>query len=92
MDHPLLVLAAITGLGLAYVLFPVMMQVFMRYRRAQHVTCPEEGKAAAVNIDVRKAALAAAIDKTNLSLRNCSLWPMKRGCGQGCLAHLISLK
>lgn len=92
MNHPVLVLAAITGLGLAYVLFPVMMQIFMRYHKAQSVTCPEEGKTVTINIDARKAALAAAIDKTNLSLRDCSLWPKKSGCAQGCLANVISFK
>jgi hypothetical protein len=88
MDKPLLVLAAIAALGLVYVVFPVVMDAFMRYRKIRRVTCPEEEKTALMNIDAKAAALAAAKGKTQLRVINCSLWPEKRDCAQHCLAQI----
>jgi hypothetical protein len=88
MDKPLLVLAAIAALGLVYVVFPVVMDAFMRYRKTRRVTCPEEEKTALMNVDAKAAALAAAQGKTQLRVINCSLWPEKRGCAQRCLAQV----
>lgn len=88
MDKPLLVLAAIAALGLIYVVFPVVMDAFMRYRKIRRVNCPEEEKTALMNIDAKAAALAAAQGKTQLRVSNCSLWPEKRGCAQRCLAQI----
>jgi hypothetical protein len=85
MDHPFLVLAAIAALGLVYVVTPVVTQVFMQYRKTRNVTCPEEAKRAAVSIDARTAALTSAWGRPNLRVKNCSLWPQKSGCAQGCL-------
>lgn len=87
MDKPLLVLAAIYALGLVYVVLPVVMEAWLRYRKSRQVTCPEEKIAAAINIDARAAAAAAAKGKTRLQILNCSLWPEKSGCGQRCLAQ-----
>jgi hypothetical protein len=87
MDKPLLVLAAIYALGLVYVVLPVVMEAWLRYRKSRQVTCPEEKIAAAINIDARAAAVAAAKGKTRLQIRDCSLWPEKSGCGQHCLAQ-----
>ena len=88
MDKPLLVLAAIAGLGLVYVVFPVVMDAFMRYRKIRRVTCPEEKRGAFMNIDAKGAALSAAKGKNQLRVLDCSLWPEKRGCAQRCLAQM----
>lgn len=87
MEHPFLVLGAIAALGLAYVVFPVVLQTFMQHRKGRSLTCPEEGKTATVNIDARTAARTAAIGTPRLQILNCSLWPQKCGCTQSCLAQ-----
>jgi hypothetical protein len=88
MEKPLLMIAVIAGIGLVYVVFPVMMDAFMRYRKIRRVNCPEEEKTALMNIDAKGAALSAAKGKTQLRVINCSLWPEKRGCAQRCLTQV----
>lgn len=88
MDKPLLVIAAIAALGLIYVVFPVVLEAFMRYRKIRRVTCPEEEKTALMNIDAKAAALAAAKGKAQLRVSNCSLWPEKNNCAQHCLLQI----
>jgi len=89
MEHPFLVLAAIAALGLLYVVFPVVLQTFMQYRKSRSLSCPEEGRMATVAIDARTAARSAAVGAPRLRVLNCSLWPQKCGCRQGCLAHAL---
>lgn len=88
MEKPLLMIAVIAGIGLVYVVLPVMLDAFMRYRKIRRVTCPEEKKAALMNVNAKAAALAAAQGKTQLRVINCSLWPEKRDCAQRCLAQV----
>jgi hypothetical protein len=88
MEKPLLMIAAIAGIGLVYVVFPVMLDAFMRYRKIRRVNCPEEKKTALMNVNAKVAALAAAQGKAQLRVSNCSLWPEKRGCAQRCLAQV----
>jgi hypothetical protein len=88
MKQPLLLLAAIAALGLVYVIFPVVTDAFMNYRKRRNLTCPEEKKAASIQIDAKIAALTAAQGKLQLRVRDCSLWPEKRDCAQRCLAQL----
>ncbi len=88
MEKPLLMIAVIAGIGLVYVVLPVMLDAFIRYHKIRRVTCPEEKKAALMNVDAKAAALAAAQGKTQLRVINCSLWPEKCGCAQHCLAQV----
>jgi hypothetical protein len=89
MEHPFLVLGAIAALGLVYVVVPVVMQTFVQYRKGRNINCPEEGKAATVNIDARTAARTAAVGSPRLRVLNCSLWPDKCDCAQSCLAQTL---
>lgn len=89
MEHPFLVVGAIAALGLAYVVFPVVMQTFLQYRKSRSLNCPEEGKAATVNIDAKTAARTAAVGVARLQVLNCSLWPEKCGCAQSCLMQTL---
>lgn len=88
MEKPLLMIAVIAGIGLVYVLLPVMLDAFMRYRKMRRVHCPEANKAALMNVNAKAAALTAAQGKTQLRVSNCSLWPEKRDCAQRCLAQV----
>jgi len=52
------------------------------------IICPETGKQAMVELDVRRAAVSSLIGQTDLRLENCWRWPMKQNCGQECLLQL----
>jgi hypothetical protein len=88
MQKPLLLLAAIAAIGLVYVVVPVILDAFMRYRKSRSVTCPEAKQTATVKIDANAAAKAAALGKTQLRITQCSLWPEKSACQRDCLAQI----
>lgn len=88
MTKPLLVLTAVFALGLMYVVFSVMLQTFRSYRKSREVICSKAKKLATIHFDAQAAALAAARGKTNLQIRDCSLWPKENGCAHGCLAQM----
>jgi len=52
------------------------------------IICPETGKQAMVELDVRRAALSSLFGQTDLRLENCWRWPIKQDCGQECLLQL----
>jgi hypothetical protein len=87
MDHPFLVIAALIALSLIYVLGPVAMDAFARYRKTRRVLCPEETTSAEIKIDSQRASLTTVAGMERLRIRQCSLWPEKSGCGQSCLLH-----
>jgi len=89
IERPLILLAGLAALGLVYVVLPVTLEAYFRYRKRRSLTCPEEKKIASVQIDAKRAAWSAAMDSRQLRVRACSLWPEKSGCGQRCLAQLI---
>jgi hypothetical protein len=84
----LLVIAAVLGMGMIYVVFPVFVATFMGYRKNRQVHCPEEKKTATVNVDAQAAALSAVVGKNRVQIKNCSLWPERRDCAQECIAQV----
>ena len=88
MSALLITLLAIAGVAFAYVLVPIAMDTFWRYRSRRMLYCPETGLAADVQIDARHAALTAIPGPPELRVEGCSLWPGRSGCEQACLrAH-----
>ena len=85
MSAPWIVLAAIVALAVAYVLLPVVSAVFLRFRGTKELACPETGATAKVGADARWAAVTAAFRHPVLRVKDCSLWPGRRGCEQNCL-------
>jgi len=84
--NPWIVLPAIIALGLVYIMLPTGLQAFFRYRPTKLLRCPETGDPARVLIDARRAGLSAALrGSPSLSVRECSLWPVRSGCGRDCL-------
>ncbi len=89
MDHPFWVIVAIFALGWIYVLAPVAVDTFMRYRKTRTVMCPEKTTPAEIQIDAGQAALLAVAGKTALQIRHCTLWATgKCDCAQGCALAL----
>ncbi len=86
MEHPGIVIGAILGLVVVYVILPMIGDTLRRYRAAKTLRCPETGKDSGVNLDTRHAVLTtAAFGKPKLRVARCSFWPEQQACGQGCL-------
>lgn len=88
MLTPIHVAAAIVALvGLAVVL-RTTLRTYRTFRGTRVVTCPETGAPAAVEVDAIHAAMGAGLKEPPLRLRECSQWPERRNCGQGCLTQI----
>ena len=85
MKTALITIAAVVALGGFYVLLPLVIHTFQRYRNKRVMTCPETGGLAEVDIDSRRAALTSAIGRPLLRIKNCTLWPKRKGCDEDCL-------
>lgn len=86
--NPWVVLAAIVAVALAYVLLPVVLEAFLRFRTKRQLPCPEIGTTAEVGLDARWAAFTSAFRSPLLRVKSCSLWPEKGRCEQDCVAPL----
>lgn len=82
--NPWVILPALAALAILYVLLPVALTTFSRYRRQQNLKCPETGKEAGLYFDAGRAAVSACYGRPALSVQNCSLWPERSGCAQAC--------
>jgi len=70
------------------VALPSCLEVYHRFRRARHFSCPETDKPASVVLSAGVAATSSAFVSTQLHVKGCTLWPVHRNCGRSCLAHL----
>ena len=62
--------------------------VYRTFRGKRIVSCPENHRPAAVEVDATKAALNTTVGTPKLQLRACSRWPERQNCPQGCLAQI----
>jgi hypothetical protein len=85
MTHPWIVVIAVLGIGVLYVLLPLVADTFRRYRRSRVLRCPETGGQAEVGVDASRAAFTSAFGRPQLRAESCSLWPEKEKCAQDCL-------
>lgn len=86
MNAPWVVIAAIVGVGAWYALLPVVADTFRRFRTKKSLRCPVTGGEAEVGVDAGRAALTSAFGRALLRVKNCSLWPERKGCAQDCLS------
>lgn len=82
--NPWTILPALAALAIAYVLLPVGLTAFARYRRQLNLRCPEGGEEAGLYFDARRATFSACFGRPALAVRRCSLWPARAGCGRQC--------
>ena len=85
MDHPWIVAIAVVGIGVLYVLLPLIADTLRRFRGSRVLRCPETGGQADVGIDASRAAFTSAFGPPQLRAKTCSLWPEKEKCAQDCL-------
>jgi hypothetical protein len=86
MTGPWMLLLAIGGIAVLYVLMPMVAQVFAHYRKPRVVRCPETGAAAQVQVDAWRAAKTSVPGPPELRVMNCSRWPERMGCDETCVA------
>lgn len=91
MSQPWMLVAAIVALGLAYVVFPIFLLTYSRFRAARRllspIFCPVTREQACVSLGPSHAGLTDAFaGRPRLRVERCSLWPARRGCGQKCIA------
>lgn len=84
-QSPGLLILAVLAAGLFFVVVPVTLTTFYEYRRKRRVVCPETGRHAEIGVDAGKATRGAAFGLRTLQVEDCSLWPDRKGCHEGCL-------
>ena len=84
--NPWIIVTAIIALGIIYVLLPIGLEAFFRYRRRKSLRCPVTAERAWVLFDARRAAVSALLGRPSLRVRSCSLWPARESCARQCLA------
>ncbi|MFQ5881890.1 MAG: hypothetical protein ACE5I9_05390 [Candidatus Methylomirabilales bacterium] len=85
MNTAWIVITAILSVAVLYVLLPLVVHTFLRYRTRKLLRCPETGSEAEVGVDASRAALTSAFGRPLLRVMNCSLWPERKECAQACL-------
>jgi len=88
-----LIVAALLAGALVVTLGPVLVRAvrtYWRMRGTRLVTCPETERTVAVDVNARKAAADAAGGRHHLRLRDCTRWPERADCPQGCVAQIES--
>ncbi len=88
METVWVLIAAVILLGFFYVLVPLVINTFQRYRKKRVFRCPETGMLVEVDIDAQHAAFSSPFGKPLLRVKNCTLWPEKEGCHMECLAKV----
>lgn len=83
-------LLGILTIGIAaYLLFSGFFKTWRLYRGVRVISCPETLQPAAVKVAVFDAAKWYAVSgEADLHLRDCSRWPARAGCDEGCLKQI----
>ena len=78
----------IVMLGMAYVVAPVAIEAYRRFRGVRTVACPVTGGPAEIELDAMLVAMTSATGRPVLRVARCSRWPECRDCGEGCRAQV----
>lgn len=88
MDHPLILIAALAGLAVLYVVLPVAVAGFARFRKRVRVDCPESGQSVDVRVTPASAAAWNFRGPGSLRVAHCPRWPDRKDCDQLCIARM----
>ncbi len=83
--NPMMLLGALLALAVLFVLAPLTLHIYGRYRERSALRCPETGRLTSVQVDASKAARTALFGDPTLRIKDCARWPEKKECAQGCL-------
>jgi hypothetical protein len=62
----------------------------MAYRGIRVITCPQTSQAAAVELGAWRGAIHSVFGRPALRIHDCSGWPERRGCAQGCVREIAA--
>lgn len=85
MSTAFITMISVIVLGTLYVLIPVVSNTYRRFHRRRVMTCPETESFAEINVDAQHAAVSSAFGRTRLRIKDCTLWPKRKGCAERCL-------
>lgn len=85
MLTPMTLVMVIVAIGAVYVVLPIALDAYFRFRDARTVACPETGLAEEVQLDAWHAAATAVPGPARLYVAHCTRWPEQAGCKQECL-------
>jgi hypothetical protein len=85
MERLFLLTAGIVTLGLYFVVAPVFVDTYRRYRNRKTIICPDAGQIAEVEVKALHAGLMSVLGKHQARVKWCSLWPRKKGCAEDCV-------
>jgi hypothetical protein len=88
MMDPEVVIPEVVAIGLGYVVAPAILVAMADARSSRSVTCPENGQAATVRLDPKRAVLGFFTDAAP-RVCGCSRWPERAGCNRVCEAELV---
>ena len=83
--NPMMLMGALLALAVLFVLAPLTMHIFWRYRERSALRCPETGRLTSVQVDAGKAARTSMFGDPKLRIKDCARWPEKKNCNQKCL-------
>ena len=86
MSSPGILIVVILAVGIVFVLVPLVIHTFARYRGSRVLACPETGEQVRLDLDASRAALTSALGRPRLRVSWCTLWPRRKSCAQACLA------
>ena len=81
----LLLVAGVVVLGLYFVVAPVVLSTYRRYRGRRTIICPETDQIVEIELKAGRAGIMAALGKPELRVKWCSLWPRRKGCAEECV-------
>ena len=82
------VVIAILAVALVAIAFRRSYQAFATYRGTRVMACPETGQPVAIDLQARRAALAALFKRPDLRVQECSRWPERAGCDEACVHEI----
>lgn len=85
--NPLLLIAGIVAFGLVAVVVPIVIDVYRQFRDRKVITCPQTHDRAGVSLNTGLAALGAAVGRPVIRVKRCTLWPLRKGCDEQCVAE-----
>jgi hypothetical protein len=85
MTNALLLIVALGGIALAFVIVPMIVEGILRFRKGLHVVCPESGELLDVGVTARSAARWNFMGPGSLRVAKCPRWPDRKDCDQTCL-------
>jgi hypothetical protein len=85
MNRVSLLIIGVAALGTYFVIAPVMVDTYRRYRRRKTIICPDTGQISEVELKAGTACVISALGKEWVRVKWCSLWPRKKDCRQECV-------